>query len=300
MQSSVDNEPNNKPPSKWRVGRLLAASVSLLLIGMIAACSLGPPKIIIDDPSIERHITTVSDSGIKLGYLQSGQPGSTRVIFVHGTPGDASNWYTWLKNVPRDREYFAVDRPGFGTTEPRGAYTALDTQAAALLPLLKAEHSGPTLLVGHSLGGPIIAAAAAKYPELIDGIIIAAGALDPGQEDVWFLQHLGNTWLLSWMLPNELDHANKELIGLEDELDILAPKLAGIQMPITIVHGTNDELVPYANVAYMQEHFKAAAPLSLMKVEGGDHFLPWNGIEIINHAIDQMIVELDQEPATPK
>ena len=232
---------------------------------------------------------TVQAGNISLSYIRAGDVGGQRVIFLHGTPGDAGgNWVNMLKMVPEGYEFIAVDRPGFGKTRPRDAVTSLDGQAAALKPLLVMRGGKGTILVGHSLGGPIIAAAAANYPDKISGIVVAAGALDPDLEDVWFIQHLGNVPPFSWLLDKTLRNSNRELIALEDELRLLQPKLGSIRQPVMIVHGTKDELVPYANVAFMKREFTGSPHLGVIKIDGMNHFLQWNRNTEILTAIEEI------------
>ena len=220
---------------------------------------------------------TIQSKTHLVSYLINGDPAGQRVIFVHGTPGDAGgSWYEILKNVPDGYEFVAVDRPGFGKTRPNDAVTSLNAQAAALMPLLEVRDGKGTILVGHSLGGPVIAAAAANYPTLVGGLVIAAGALDPDLEEVLFIQHVGNVPPFSWLLDKTLKNSNKELIDLEDELRQLQPKLANITQPVVIMHGTLDDLVPYANVPFMEKHMTGSSNLRVMTLEGMNHFLPWN------------------------
>jgi len=253
--------------------------LTLLLAPMLL---IGCSSLIIDfdsdfisDSTISRE--TVKAGNVLLSYLRAGDADGQRVIFLHGTPGDAGgNWVHMLKMVPEGYEFIAIDRPGFGKTRPRNAVTSLDGQASVLEPLLVTRDGKATILVGHSLGGPIIAAAAANYPEDVGGIIVAAGALDPDLENVLLIQHIGNVPPFSWLLDKTLRNSNRELIALEDELRLLQPKLANIRQPVVIVHGTKDELVPYANVAFMEREFSGAQHLEVTKIEGMNHFLQWN------------------------
>ncbi len=227
--------------------------------------------------------------GIELSYLRAGDPNGQRVVFVHGTPGDAGgNWYNMLKNVPAGFEFVAIDRPGFGFTKPKKQLVALDDQAAALAPLLVTRDGKKTILAGHSLGGPIVAAAAVNYPEKVAGILVLAGALDPELEDVLFIQYVGNIPPISWLLPAVMRHSNRELIALEDELRLLEPKLASITQPVTIVHGTEDKLVPYENVPFMQRTMTGTGKLEVVRIEGMNHFLQWRQQDIIMNAVLDM------------
>lgn len=239
--------------------------------------------------------------GVELSYLRAGDPNGQRVIFVHGTPGDAGgNWYNLLKNVPEGFEFIAVDRPGFGFTKPKKQMVALDDQAAVLAPLFKTRNGQKTILAGHSLGGPIVAAAAANYPDDVGGILVLAGALDPDLEDVLFIQYVGNIPPISWLLPAVARHSNRELIALEDELRLLMPKLSSIGQPVTIIHGTEDDLVPYENVPFMQRTMTGTRKLEVVKIDGMNHFLQWRKQSVIMDAVLGMAREMKNTalPAT--
>lgn len=241
---------------------------------------------IINRESVEIDIGSTSHS---VSVLRAGDPAGQRVIFVHGTPGSASNWRNYLYNVPDGREYLAIDRPGFGLSKPRREIVKLDEQAAALEPLLVERNGKWPILVGHSLGGPIIAAAAANYPDRIGGIIELAGSLDPAQEKIKFIQYIGEIPPIVWLIPRALKHTNREIFALKKELITLKGKLGKITTPVMVIHGTNDDLVPYENVPYMMQAFSGASHLELITLKGQNHFLPWNSVKVLNAALDRMV-----------
>ncbi len=268
-------------------------ALPLVLIGCAGILIDSDPEFISDDFVARETVDVAINGGTKLSYLRAGTPGGQRVIFVHGTPGDAAgNWLDILKNVPDGFEFFAVDRPGFGLTRPKRQVVELDAQAAALEPLFDTRLGRKTILAGHSLGGPVVAAAAANYPDQVGGILVLAGALDPDLEDVQFIQYVGNIPPISWLLPRMLRNANRELIALEDELELLEPKLAGIHQPVIIIHGTEDKLVPYANVPFMEATMTGTSTLEVIRIEGMNHFLQWRQQDIIMDAVMKMSAEI--------
>ena len=133
----------------------------------------------------------------KLSYIEAGAPQGRLVVFVHGTPGEAEGWADYLMNVPNGYHYIAIDRPGFGQSGPDDAVTSLAEQAAAVAALIRAKGSKPAVLVGHSLGGPVVAQFAADHPDLTAALVIVAGSLDPAQENVPLIQYIGDTWPVS-------------------------------------------------------------------------------------------------------
>lgn len=207
-------------------------------------------------------------------YYSVGEPDKPRIIYVHGTPGSARVWERYLFNPFEGYETIAIDRPGFGDSQPRGAVVSLREQARAIEPLLVERDGRWPILVGYSMGGPIVARVAADYPDKVDSIVIVAGALDPELEKVHPLQRLANTLVVSPLLPRHLRNANKELLPLRRELKELAGHLENVTRPVVIVHGTDDAHVPYDNVEFMTANFANAERLSVMTLVGKNHFLP--------------------------
>lgn len=231
--------------------------------------------------------------GLTVQAWRAGDAGGRRVILVHGTPGSAGGWASYLANPPAGLEMVALDRPGFGSSTPEQAVTGLPEQAAALAPLMQTRAGKRPILVGHSLGGPVVARAAIDYPDRVGGLIIIAGSLDPDLEKVHFLQPVGEWWGVRALLPRTIRNANRELMALEDELREMAPRLGEIACPVTLIHGTQDPLVPYENVAFMQENLSAAA-IELIRLAGQNHFLVWNNKPVIDRAIAAMAARLGE------
>ncbi len=232
---------------------------------------------------------------VTISYLKGGTPGAPRVVYVHGTPGEAMGWADYVASdvAPGGLrvETIAIDRPGFGESgPPSGEVTSLTAQAAALEPFLHVRDGVKPILVGHSLGGPIVARAALDYPERVGGLVIAAGSLDPDLEDIHPLQWVGEWPIIRSILPRPMRHANREILALEAELQTLAADLDQIDMPVVIVHGTEDDLVPFANVAFMEKSLTSAAPLEVVVLEGINHFLPWNSKPALDEAVARVAV----------
>ncbi|WP_066644642.1 alpha/beta fold hydrolase [Sphingomonas sp. CCH16-B10] len=206
--------------------------------------------------------TTAVPPGWRISMLRGGTPGGRRVIFIHGTPGDAAGWRATVENAPAGFEYLAIDRPGFGQSQPADAVVTLAAHADAIAPLLVARNGHWPILVGHSYG-----------------------ALDPGQEKVHPAQWVGEWLTLKGLLPRMLANANRELLALKHELIALAPRLDDVRQPVTIIHGTADVQVPYANVPYMTARFTAAHPLRVIRLDRQDHFLPWKHPRVIAREI---------------
>ncbi len=253
--------------------------------GPMAAPSTLPPEVTqewYDRPVVDAGR---SESASRASYLRAGDPDRPRVIMVHGTPGRAANFMPYLTDPDESFEWIAVDRPGFGGSSLGEAVVSLERQAAAIAPLLRTNAAHAPILIGHSLGGPVVARAAVDYAGDVGAIVIVAGSLDPDLERVLAIQRFGDFGPVPWFLPEWARHSNRELIALEDELRELAPLLGEIRCPVVVVHGTEDALVPYENVGYMRRAFAGLRDVEFTTLEGANHFLPWNAERDVRAAI---------------
>lgn len=262
---------------------LLAVTLLILLaVGTVVVMHPDRPELTPQQEATLRRDSHQARSG-PVATVSAGAVDGPRLIYVHGTPGDSSNWLGYLLDPVPGWTSIALDRPGFGSSGPKGHVAALADQAAAIEPLL-VEHNGSfPLLIGHSLGAPIIAKLAARHPERVGGLLIIAGSLDPDLEDWHWYNRLGS--VIEPLMSRSLRNSNRELASMRDELLVLREELADIRCPVLIVHGTEDGLVPYANTDYMLEHLSHAEPLQLITLQGADHFLIWNREADIRDAI---------------
>lgn len=263
-------------------GRLWSA-VSVAL----AAAGCAPPGPVAPGAAtdmLRSEVTVGSPLFATVSFLRAGEAGGACVILVHGTPGAATAWADYVLSPPSGMQVLALDRPGFGRSGPAGAVPSLVEQAAAVLALMPTD-GRPVLLLGHSLGGPIVARVAADHPERVTGLVLLAASLDPSLEETHPMQHVGSWGWVKSLMPRALRNANAELMALKPQLEALALELPRITAKVVIVHGTQDRLVPVANVTFMQRHLTGARCVKTVLLEGQNHFLPWNSEAAVREAM---------------
>lgn len=260
----------------------LALALPLAALGCMAPEGLPDDR----DPSGVERFDIAGPEG-RLSFLRAGDPRGQRVVLVHGTPGRATQWAPLLRDVPAGFELVALDRPGFGASDPRGAVPDLERQARALEPLLVDRAAGPTLLAGHSLGGPIVLEAACDFPDRVGGVLLLASNGDPDLEQLQWYNRLARG--LAFLLPRAWRNANRELYGHRAELEALGARLPELRCPVVVVQGDEDDLVPPANADYFAH---VLTRVTVVPLHGEDHFFIWTQPDVVRAALAQLAGEV--------
>lgn len=209
------------------------------------------------------------ESGNSLQYAIVPLPDAPLVVFVHGTPGGWSSFSKVLSlpELQARTELLSVDRPGWGGSAlPRApgarrptVWASLERQADALRQLLEEQaDERPVILVGHSLGGPVVARAAMDHPKLVQGLVLVAASIDPELEKTTWYQAIGRWRVVRWMLPRMLVAADLEIQPLREELETMLPQWGTIRIPVEILHGEKDRLVPIENADFAMRELNNA------------------------------------------
>ena len=252
----------------------------------ITGAGLAPPPYRGEPPG-RRSIAT-RGATLRLSYLAAGNHSGRRVVFVHGTPGDASDWGGFLREFAADQHRLAIDRLGFGESGGDTAVVSLTEQARAIAELLDGV-GGPAVVVGSSYGGPVALRLAADRPDLVAGLLLVGGAADPGHERIHPIQHVIATKPLATIMPTALARSNAELLALPGELELLADDLARVRASVTVLHGLGDTLVPAENARYLAERLTGVARLRFVLVPGAGHFLHLLSPDRVEDALTELV-----------
>lgn len=255
---------------------------------VLTGCSVPGPKAPGAAVRALERIEYRTDGGAPGSYLRAGDADAPRLIYVHGSPGDAKAFADDLVEPVPGFESVSMDRPGFGTLRHTGPVNSFEKQARAIEPLLVQRDGQWPILIGHSLGGPIVARVAADFPDRVGGLVIVAGSLDPGLEELRWFNHVAAIPPVRWILPGAIKTSNAEMFAAVNETTELAGVLGRVRCPVAIVHGTQDGLVPVANVDYTRRMLTNAAAVRVDVLDDQGHFLVWNraGRAAIRQAID--------------
>lgn len=188
--------------------------------------------------------------GLRLhGWLVHGG-GSRMLLFFHGNAGNISHR---LESIRLFHELglsvLIIDYRGYGRSEGRPSEqgTYADAEAAwTYLTERRGVAPSDIVVFGRSLGGPIAAWLAARHTPA--GLVVESAFTsvpDLASELYWFLPV---RWLSRFRYPT------RDLV-------------AGVDCPVLVVHGRDDEIVPFAH----GEAIYAAArePRTLLELPGG-------------------------------
>ena len=233
-------------------------------------------------PQPVEHTYRIDDRTVHYWQIDGGP---ARVVFLHGTPGDWKAWVHYLADpeLHKRATLIAVDRPGFGASDPGKVAPLMADQARLLAPLLVGPGS-PTVVVGHSLGGPIGAELAMRYPQLVRGAVLVAPSIDPNTEQPRWYNEAMTLWLVRAIAPKEFAWSNDEIMVLVGELEKQTPRWADLKMPITVVQGAKDELVDPKTAAYAEKVLPKPNGKVVVVPDQG-HFVLWDRPDLVTREI---------------
>ncbi|SHM27132.1 Pimeloyl-ACP methyl ester carboxylesterase [Flavobacterium xanthum] len=239
------------------------------------------------DSKTEFQDKTVVFEGYKVHYVATGNAQNPTLFFIHGSPGSWNAFKEYLQDTLLLKKYrmIAIDRPGFGYSD-FGEAQNLKVQSQRISEFIKKiDNKKPLILVGHSVGGPVVAQLAVDNPSWYKRLVILAGSLDPKAENPEKWRTVIKASPLRYLIPGALRPSNDELWWLKKDLVYLEPELKKITCDVTIIHGTKDALVPYSNVAFMQKKFTNAKSIDTITIEKANHFIPWSHYEIVRNVL---------------
>lgn len=113
--------------------------------------------------------------GIKVHYRTSGE-GESALIFVHGWTCNSGFWRGQTSAFPEMR-VIAVDLPGHGQSDKPQAEYSMSYFARSIEAVMRDARVKRAVLVGHSMGTPVVRQFYRLYPQETLGLVIVDGGL---------------------------------------------------------------------------------------------------------------------------
>ena len=278
---------------KYWVYPLLTSAAILLLLDSCLQFRMSKKEVdeYFADKQVNGTLSSYEIGPQVIRYLETGPTDGPTVLFVHGSPGSLSSFIDFMSDTSLNKRahLITVDRPGFGYSNFGNAEPSIQKQAALLKPLVEKNNTHrPIVLVGHSLGGPVVARMAMDFPDLIDGVILVSPSIDPSLEPKEWYRTLFATPLLSWILPRSIRASNDEIYNLKPELEEMLPLWSLVKARVIVIQGGKDSLVDPGNADFAAKMMKNTKVI-LVKVEDMNHFVPWTNPKLIREAVlDQL------------
>lgn len=215
--------------------------------------------------------------------------GGRNVVLLHGYLESLDIWDGFTKLIRPYARVVAPDLPGHGISEVRGPVHTMEFLAGVVHGALKQLGIAKCTMVGHSMGGYAALAFAARYPEMLEGLVLFSSTPNPDPDEkrearareITAVQG-GKKELLARTLPakgfapeNRTKFADviedlDELVMVTEDEGITAllrgmmerpdrnDMLRGLDIPQMFVFGRHDEYMPVAAAETIAEHHPQA------------------------------------------
>jgi pimeloyl-ACP methyl ester carboxylesterase len=176
-------------------------------------------------PAVTYHLDghTQSDDGVTIAYEVWGNA-PRAIVFVHGWSCDRNYWQNQFEYFSGAFQVVAIDLAGHGESGTERAEYTMEAFGADVAAVLRQQGITDAVLVGHSMGGPVIVEAALQAADRVSGLIGVDDFQDmhtvmtDEQIDAWLARFEGDfagavdTWVRT-MFPGDADPALVDAIA---------------------------------------------------------------------------------------
>ena len=237
-------------------------------------------------------------------------------MFLHGSGVSARYWGEQLRALAGSARVVAVDLPGHGESE-EAATPGLADYADVTAALIDALGAWPAIAVGHSLGGAVAIALAARRPGDVCGLVLLSACAQLPQVStsaqwlwsslpttlrrVLFFVTAKNLLFAAGASPAAVALGMQELracrprtlaadVAIARSMDLTA-SAAALRVPTLILCGSRDRVTPPA----LSRHLHATiAGSRLEMVDGAGHMLLIEAPDVVSRAIAAFSTSVSQ------
>jgi pimeloyl-ACP methyl ester carboxylesterase len=261
------------------------------------------------------HSKSVQLGHYRIHYYAGGR--GKPLVLVHGLGGKAEGWAAMMPSLSRHGyRVYAPDLLGFGRSDRPDVDYSIALQADVLLQFFESQHLTRADLGGWSMGGWVVLKFALAHPESVRRVVVydSAGVYFKPQFDTALFhpatveqaQHF-----LALLTPQasriprfvvrDLIRAGRPTAWVVDRsmksmqagADLLNGQLQSVQLPVLIVWGKQDVLLPLSCGEEMQHEIPGS---SLAVFDGCGHLAP---AECSDRVLAETLHFLEAEPPLP-
>tara|TARA_R100001377_G_C3183255_1_gene107496 strand:+ start:496 stop:1356 length:861 start_codon:yes stop_codon:yes gene_type:complete len=123
-----------------------------------------------DESNFIKHDVAISYDKENIAYSVYGS-GNRSLIFIHGWSCDNRYWVNQLQPFAKKYKVITVDLGGHGNSSSRRNDYTINSFAKDIQAVIEQEAIDNVILVGHSMGGSVVASTAQLLPKKVKGII---------------------------------------------------------------------------------------------------------------------------------
>ncbi len=216
-------------------------------------------------------VATANAAGYEIAVQKNDGKGNISVISIPGAPSEHVYWIEFTGGIDKNIEFSVVERPGYGASGPGKPVTDLSEQADAVTPLLKDEPGHCNIVLGSSYAAAIAIETALKEPELVDGLVIMSGLIQRPARGARFATLAGTLLGPVINISDGIETVRRELANSAGQRRRIIDQAGTLNMPITVIHGETDKLVPIDNAYYLLRKLAANTDVEMIVVPGAGH-----------------------------
>jgi pimeloyl-ACP methyl ester carboxylesterase len=227
------------------------------------------------------------ESGKLFYTLSRAAAGCPTLVLIHGAGGARLHWPAELRRLAGASVY-TLDLPGHGRSTGEGNDT-IRGYAKAIAAFLQAVDTGPTIIVGHSMGGAIAMTLALDFDCLAGAVLVGTGArlrVAPAiLEGIHtnFEQSVELITRFAWSqgaLPRLIELGRQALLDTGpdvllgdfsacDSFDVME-RLEEVRVPTLVISSSADQLTPVKYGRFLAGHIPNA---HLVVIENAGHMM---------------------------
>lgn len=120
------------------------------------------------------------EPGLRVHYRDEGKPGGRVIVLIHGSNASLHTWEQWVKILGKEYRIISLDLPGHGLTgkNPAGVYDNASYVSVVDRLLIKLDID-KAVIAGNSMGGGVSWLYALAHPEKVEALLLVDASGQP-------------------------------------------------------------------------------------------------------------------------
>lgn len=239
----------------------------------------------------KENMQKIKINGIELAYERRGK--GTPLVLLHGYPLDHHTWDLVTALLDSTFDIITPDLRGFGGSSTVNSQYTLDDFASDIAGLLDYLGVRKTAIAGHSMGGYVALAFTKLHPERVSGLGLVSTqtpADPPDRKEGRYksaaevaekgISGVVETMASKFTADEKLQNTSREIMqrqkpaafigalkAMAERMDT-SSLLANLKIPVVVIHGDADSLIPVDRAREMKN---AAPHAHLVELKGVGH-----------------------------